>query len=275
MTNELAKHIWIPIQANSVLSPTVVYNTHGGRMVTGICFHTEDDEFGRITFYSLDAIKVCRGEEMPYPDDFFSQTQRKPGDPYPWVWRIENSHWLLERYQYEKEHYGQQYEWGGDVNEMLTDYSHYHFHFHDEFVDVIARGFWYEKNHESLLDIELPPDHPLLPLQEIKVRHFEKHAIKYKVVDNPLPAEEIVSNTAFCPQPLFEIHSEFEGKYSLDISATFLRRNGKLITVVKPRFSRAIHTSEEMTPFEEIQSLYESSLAKVADRRKQMKENRK
>ena len=273
MTKQLAKPIWIPVQADNVLAPIVVYDGHDSKIVTGIYFRTEDDEFGRVTFNGLDAIKVCRGEYMPYTDDDFTQAQRKPGDPYPWVWRIENSYWLLERYQYEKEHYGRSYEWGSDVNEMMTDYSHYHFHFHDQFVDVIARGFWCEKNHENLLGKELSPGHPMLCLREIKVRYFEKHGIKYKVVDNPLPEENIVNNTAFCPQVLYEIHAECDGKYSLHWSIGFLRRNGKPTTIVKPILGKPILTQEGIVSFEKIQSLYEKELAEVAQRRKQMKKN--
>jgi len=275
MTNQLAKPIWIPVQADFVLSPIVIYDSHDSKMVTGIYFRTEDDTFGRITFNGLDAIKVCRGESMPYSNDYFSQTPRKHDDPYPWVWRVENSLWHLERYQYEKEHYGRSYEWGGDVNEMLTDYSHYHFHFHDQFVDVIASGFWYEKSHENLLGKELPPGHPMLRLQEIKVRHFEKHGIKYKVIDNPLSEEELVHNTAFCPQTLYEIHSEYEGKYSLHWPIKFQRRNDKPTTIVKPIIGKPILVQEGIVPFEKIQAQYEKELAEVAKRRKQMKKHHK
>lgn len=275
MTNQLAKPIWIPVQADLVLPPVVVYGQSDGIKVTGIYFHTEDDEFGRITFNALDAIKVCRGESMPYSNDYFSQAQRKYGDPYPWVWRVENSLWHLERYQYEKEHYGRSYEWGGDVNEMLTDYYHYHFHFHDQFVDVIARGFWYEKSHENLFGKELPSGHPMLSLQEINVRYFEKHGIKYKVINNTLHEEELVHNTDFCPQILYEIHSEFNEEYSLHWFTEFLRRNCKPTAIVKPVFGRPILTQEGIVSFEKIQAQYEKELAEVAKRRKQMKKYHK
>ena len=274
MTNQFAKPIWIPVQACSVRSPTVIYDDHDSEMVTGIYFRTEEDEFGRITFDGLDAIKVCRGECKPYSDEFFSQTPRKPGDPYPWVWRIEDSLWHLERYQYEKDHYGRSYEWGGNVNEMLTDYSHYHFHFHDQFVDVIARGFWYETSHDSLFGKELTSGHPMLPLPEIKVRFFEKHGIKYKVIDNPLTEEELVHNTAICSQTLYEIHDECEGRYSLHWFVELLQRNGKPTAVVKTMLGKPILTQERIVPFEKIQAQYEAELAEVAKRRKKMKNNR-
>lgn len=67
-----------------------------------------------------------------------------------WVYKIENTQWLTERFQYENKNYGCSYEFGGNVNEMLTDFNHYLFSFHDQFVEVIARGFWFEKSEKIL-----------------------------------------------------------------------------------------------------------------------------
>jgi len=93
MTEQFAKPIWIPVQANIGPPPTVVYDTYGdfklppgininnhtsgGKTITGIYFLTKDNEFGRITFDGLDAIKVCRGEYFPYLHEFSSQTSRE------------------------------------------------------------------------------------------------------------------------------------------------------------------------------------------------------
>jgi len=155
---------------------------------------------------------------------------------------------------------------------MLTDYSHYHFHFDSQFVDVLARGFWFEKSPENLFAKELPPGHPLRCLQEIKIRHFEMQDLKYKVVDNPLPEEEIVNNTAFCPQTLYEIHSECDGKYRLNFSIKLLRRNGKLVTVV-PFFSNDIPAPEGIFPFEKIQVQFEERLPGIVERTKHINKN--
>ncbi len=114
---ELVKRISIPVEADSVLSPDVYY----GDKLTGIYFHTSDDQFGRITFNNLDAIKICRGEMMPY--EYNWETHERG----VWVFKIENSKWLTERFNYESDHYGSSYEFGGNVNEMLTGFSHYLF----------------------------------------------------------------------------------------------------------------------------------------------------
>ena len=115
----------------------------------------------------------------------------------------------------------------------------------------------------------------MLHLQEIKVRHFEKHGIKYKVVYSPLPEEEIANNTACCPQTLYEIHSECDGEYSLNWEAKLLRRNGKPTTIIEPIFKKPILIQEGIVPFEKIQAQFEEELAEVVKRREQMKKHRK
>ena len=62
---ELAKGIIIPVVADFVLSPDVLYSDE----LTGIYFQTEDEQYGRITFENLDALKICRGEILPFPDN--------------------------------------------------------------------------------------------------------------------------------------------------------------------------------------------------------------
>jgi hypothetical protein len=49
---------------------------------------------------------------------------------------------------YENKHYGKSHEFGGNVNEMLTDLKHYLFSFHDQFMEIIARGFWFEESEQ-------------------------------------------------------------------------------------------------------------------------------
>jgi hypothetical protein len=99
---EIVKQRGIPIVADSVLTPDLHYGK-----CTGIYFITNNDKHGRITFENLDAIKICRGEYMPYEFDWESC------EDCSWIFQIENSKWLAERYGYEKECYGAAYEFGG------------------------------------------------------------------------------------------------------------------------------------------------------------------
>jgi hypothetical protein len=90
----------------------------------------EGEQWVRVTFEGLDSLRVCRGEYVPY--------EELPGK-YSAVYLVENSAWLRERHAYEAEHYRGSYEFGGDVDELLTDFQHYLFKFHDQYVEVLAR----------------------------------------------------------------------------------------------------------------------------------------
>src|SRR5262249_35019633 len=106
---ERARGIEIPYEPEFVLSPTVVY----GPPLSALYFQTKDEEAHvRVTFEGLDAIKACRGEYPPFPTDGVSS-----------VYIVEGSRWLRERHAYEATHYRGHYEWGNDVDEILTDYD--------------------------------------------------------------------------------------------------------------------------------------------------------
>lgn len=257
---ESVKSIKIPVVANSVLSPDVFY----GDNATGIYFETEDDQFGRITFNNLDAIKVCRGEAMPYEYTWGGD------DSGTWVFKIENSKWLAERFKYEKENYGNSYEFGGNVNEMLTDFTHYLFSFHDQFVEVIARGFWFEKSENSLFKQPLQQGHPFLNLPETKVEKFEVAGINYKVTFNPTSVDQLVIDSQYCEQPLIEIAIELEGEYSALQRLVIMQRRGKLISALRPSFGLPVFEKEDVASFMDIKPLIEKEIFEIAERRKKM-----
>jgi hypothetical protein len=146
--------IAVPVLADSIEGPIVTY----GAGPESINLVTQDERWGRVTFEKLDSLRVSRGECEPYPSDW------KEGDPVHWVSVVAPSPWLHERYEYEKRRYSQAYEFGGDVDEMLRDFSHYVFSFHDQFVEVLCAGIWFESADECIGAQELGPNHPLLDL---------------------------------------------------------------------------------------------------------------
>lgn len=148
----IARRMPVEVKADLVLSPVV----HYGEPFTSLLFPIEDGGEGRITFENLDALSVCRGEAPPF---------KLSGKGNSWVSIIENSPWLMQRYEYESEHYRNVYEFCGDVDEMLRDFRHYLFSFHDEFVEAIAAGIWIDVA-EAIDRTKLPDDHPLRPLPE-------------------------------------------------------------------------------------------------------------
>lgn len=254
---ELAKGILIPVVADFILSPDVLYS----EKFTGIYFETEDEQYGRITFEKLDSIKISRGESLPFKDNYES------GQEYPWVFKVENSKWLKERYDYEHENYGSSYEFGGNVNEMLTDFSHYLFNFHDEFIEVIAKGFWFEKDTKTLFKKELQLGHPFLNLPEINIEKFTAHNLTCQVRTNAKSQEQFISDATFCSQKLMEFALELDGNATIDNSLILFYRNEKLTTSLRSSWGNEIATFDGIAKFDDVKPHIEKFMQEVNERR--------
>ncbi len=183
---------------------------------------------------------------LPY---FYNWKNYKRGT---WIFKVCNSPLLIERFEYEQKHYGKAYEFGGNVQEMLTDFTHYVFSFHDEFIEVIARGFWFEESDKSLLHKKLMQGHPSLPLPNKKVQYLTLANKRYKIVFNPLPLETLIENTHYHEQKIFEISRAFEGKYSVDKTLVIMRRKDKLMSILRGFFGRSYFEKKGIAIFDEI-----------------------
>ena len=256
---EIAKGIIIPVVADFVLSPDVLYSDE----LTGIYFQTEDEQYGRITFENLDALKVCRGENLPYSDNW------EEGQEYPWVYKVENSNWQKERFDYEKKNYGSSYEFGGNVNEMVTDFSHYVFKFHDQFLEAIARGFWFEQDEKSLFKRELQAGHPFLNLSDSNAEKFVSHNLTCQLRTNSKPQEKLITDAKFCSQKLIEFALELDGKAIVDNSLILSYRNGKLISSLRGYFGKPIVEFDGIARFDDAKPYIDKYMNEVYERRKE------
>lgn len=257
---EIAMGFKVPFKADSVLSPQV----HYGEPVTGIYFVCDDDNHGRITFENLDSIKVSRGEYFPFKNEW------KAGQPYYWVTKIKNSKWLIERYNYEATHYGSSYEFGGNVDEMLSDFNHYVFSFHDQFVEVIARGIWFEKDSESLLGKDLSNGHPFLPISTDTMIKFEAHGLICQARINPISKDTLRNNALFCSQKLIEFALELDGKTSINHSLLLSYRNNECISSLRGYFGKPILFFKDIVTIDVVKPQIEAYMKEVAMRRKKM-----
>jgi hypothetical protein len=255
---ELAKGIVIPVIADSVLSPDVFY----GDSLTGIYFQTQDDQYGRITFESLDALKICRGEYLPYPDNW------NEGQQFTWVYKVENSNWQKERYNYEKQNYGSSYEFGGNVEEMQTDFNHYLFKFHDEFIEVIAKGFWFEQDTVSLFKRGFQDGHPFLDLPDSNAEKFVAHSLTCQIRRNQKATEELMSNAEFCSQKLIQFALELEGKTSINNTLVLSYKNGRLISSLRGNFQKEIVEFDGIAELNDVKPYIEKYMKDVFERRK-------
>jgi len=264
---EIMKPIKIPVIADSVLSPDLLYDGERGTsilFITNTSKNLEDDKHGRITFENLDAVKICRGECYPYELDWSTKERGI------WVFQVENSQWQKERYEYEKKHYGSSYEWGGDVNEMLTDFKHYLFSFHDQFIEAIARGFWFEEAEQSLFKKELTAGHPFLQLPADNHETITVQSIKCQIWKNPKPKEQLAHDAQFCSQKLYEFALMLEDDsrpLRAENTLVLAYRNGKLISILTGYFSRQEAVFDGIASLEQVKPLVEKYMAEVHERR--------
>ncbi len=257
---EIARGFNVTVEADSVDSPMVIYGGAG----TAILFTTEIEKYGRVTFEGLDALKVCRGENCPYENDW------KKGSPYRWVSKVENSLWLTERHAYESKYYKHAYEFGGDVDEMLSDYSHYLFSFHDEFVEAISSGVWFEESETPFTERELTEGHPFLPLPMESMEFIKAHEIKCQVRLTQLSDSQLIENANYCSQPIMEFAPELDGSASVSMCLRLRKRNGKVCSILDKSFGGETAVFDGIAKLEDVKPHIESWLCGIRERRREM-----
>lgn len=258
---QLAHGLVVPLVADSVASPIVNYG--GG--LTSINFLTKDECWGRVTFEKLDSIRVSRGEYAPYP--------AAPDEEhlFNWVTTVSDSQWLRERYDYEKRHYGTAYEFGGNVEEMLTDFSHYAFSFHDQFVEVLSAGIWFEVADAPLGNSEPGSNHPLKPLPESAItERFQAHGIVCQVRRNPLSTDDLTRNAKYCSQRVLDVATELDGRSSTYWTVSLRVRDGVLKCSLRSYFGKEDQRYDAIPSLADIRPQIDGWLAEVLQRRKKM-----
>ncbi|WP_224243180.1 hypothetical protein [Hyalangium gracile] len=157
-----------------------------------------------MTFEAFDSLRVCRGEYVPYEYE---------DEEYSGVFLVENSAWLQERHAYEAKHCRRSCEFGGDVDEMLTDFK------------LFARGVWFEASRRRFVLGARPKAHPLAELPESRTtQRFTVAGITCQVRTDPRPLEELVKGARYCSQPLFHFALELEGRPRVSRSVVLRER---------------------------------------------------
>ena len=257
----------VPLIADPVAGPTVIYGEEleSGGTLTSIEFLTEDDGWARVTFERLDSIRVSRGEYDPYPRDW------KRGDAIHWVSEVIPSPWLLERYEYEKQHYGQAYEFGGDVNEMLRDFSHYVFTFHDQFIEALSAGIWIERFDESSDSEKVSATHPLRDLRRPATPDLiEAYGMVCEVWPNTRPMDQILEDAKLCSQKLFQFALVLDMVQDVNWTLAVRVHHGKVRSSLRPSFGPVHATFDGVATLAHVRPHVESWLQEVMERRKRM-----
>ena len=257
----------LPVTADPVAAPTVTYHEilKSGEVLTSIKFLTVDGGWARVTFEHLDSILVSRGEYDPYPRDW------KPGDQSHWVSEVVPSPWLLERYEYEKMHYGQAYEFTGDVNEMLRDFSHYVFRFHDQFVEALSTGIWLERFDESSDGQEVSATHPLRDLPRPTTPDLiEAHGLAVEIWPNTRRMDQILADARLFSQKLFQFALISDNIANLSWTLAVRVRHGQVRSTLRPGIGSVRATFEGVASLEDVRPHVESWLQEVMERRQRM-----
>ena len=214
----------------------------------------DEETWWRTSFEGLDSIKVCRGEVSPYPGEI------------RWASTVENSPWLKERYLYEKENYGDSYNFDGNVDEILDEYNHYLFCFHDEFIEVIAKGIWFAPakgwslEHIPLSDLGAGAD----------ISKREAHGIAFQIRENPAPTEQLMQDAALCSQILMQFAAELDGDASVSWTLTLRKRGDQTVSILRNFFGNPVEVFEGVAELQEVLPHVESWLAGVKNRRREM-----
>lgn len=245
--------IAVPLKASYVLSPIVRY----GDPFDAVFFPLERDAesdartYGRVTFERLDSLRCCRGEYWPF--------EPEPGGS--WVHEIRESAWLKERHAYEKRFYD---------TPLLEDYRHYLLVFHDEFVEAIAEGIWFEAIGSAFTD-EMPENHPFKDLPaSLPAESFEVDRLHCDVRTNPRPLVELIAASELCSQKLFQFGLTLDGEWDPMYAAELRTVRGKPVTRLRARGYPDLLTVQGVAKVEDVLSAWKQYVAEVAARRRKM-----
>ena len=154
---------------------------------------------------------------------------------------------------------------------MLEEYSHYVFSFHDQFVEAIAAGIWFEVDDVMLGERDLDASHPLNGLAHVgAVEHFESSGIRCFVRRNPMPNDQLERAAALCSQTVLEVGAERGGSSSPSWFLTRRVRNGAGKSYLRGYFGNAVETFAEIPSLETIRPHIDQWLAEVRERRRKM-----
>lgn len=252
----------VPLTADSVASPRLVYGSLGPLSVEGgdqaytaIYFEVAArGGLGRVTFEGLDAIRGSRGEILPYQ----AAGQRKAGD---WVFVVDGSAWLGERHGYEVSHY---------ATPLLDTHQHYLFRFHDEFIEAIAEGIWFD--HADRRDpFASPASHPLrrFGLDLPGERFISASGIEWELRRSPRADNDLIYGSRYCSQRVFQLNMLLDGDNREAASIWIRTTNGVLMSRLIPSWSGEMGHLTGFAQPDDFSEQWETYLEEVAQHRRQ------
>ena len=228
------------------------------------------DKFVRASFERWDALRVCRGEHLP---ESFNPSPVPPPGRWPSFFIVQESRWLLERYEYEKKHYANAYGLGvgSSVEEMLTDFDHYLLQFHDEFVEVIAGGIWFELGDVPQAAGEWQPGHPKLGLgPEHVAESFTYKGVPCELRRSPHRLPALRQRALLCAQPVLAFALRLDGAVArVAFTLTLRERRGQTTCIWRNLLGAEMRRFDRVPSDDELRSSFTAYLDDVVARRQQ------
>ena len=254
----------VPLVADSVASPRLVYggldlSSDDGRddAYTAIYFVVAGSgSLGRVTFEGIDAVRGARGETLPYDI-------RQPRQAADWVFTVDESLWLAERHHYEVAHYS---------TPLLETHQHYTFAFHDEFVEAIAGGIWFDMA-DSARPFARPDQHPLARLDPgpDRERFRSPSGIEWELRRAVRGDADLARDSRLCSQRIYQLNLLLDGRSSEGASIWLRMRNGRTVSrLVRPWPGGEVAQREGIANPGDFEEQWEAYLAAVAQRRREM-----
>lgn len=262
----LAHPLVVPLQADSVLSPRLVYGhvsplaaaDDDDRDCDAVYFplpHNAGPGEGRVTFEGLDAVRACPGEYVPYE-------LAVPFTRGDWVYEISDSSWLSERHAYESRHYD---------TPLIGTHRHYLFVFHDEYVEAIAQGIWFDEP-DAADPRSLPRDHPLARLDGLVSAEprTSPSGIAWELRRSPKSREAVLQDSELCSQRLYQFNLVLDGR-SRESASVWLRTiDGHATSLLKRDWVGGVASVDGIAEPEDFFDAWERYVADVAGRRRAM-----
>ncbi|MFD0631665.1 hypothetical protein [Catenulispora yoronensis] len=253
------------MKADSVLSPRLAFGhlplfpDDEDYPPNAIYFSLLPDEggLGRVTFEDLDAVRGSRGEHLPYPRNV---PLTAPVATREWVFEVTDSPWLAERDAYENHHYR---------TPLLDTHQHYLFSFHDQFVEAIARGIWFDKPDPDK-PLVPSPAHPLAPFSQADPAETYRSpsGVPWELRRSSKDEATLIRDSRLCSQRLYQFNLVLDGE-SREAASVWLRTSrGRTYSRMTRNWVGELTRRDGLAEYDDFLDEWERYTAEVADRRR-------
>lgn len=255
----------VPHRPSLTYPPQLVHGPEG----TALLYPARGDRyFVRVSFEALHGFRLMGDDSPPYPEELGAVG-------YTGVYLIENSPWLRERIEQRRAgslaRYGEVETSRPQLEAMRTHLEHYLFNFHDESVEVLARGIAFETSRRPFALDAPPKRRPWEDLSSRRVtERFVVAGIRCQVRTHPLPLEELLEQARYCSVPRYQFALEGLGAASVVASLRLRVRWGQTYSLWSGHFSATTTRLPGLVSLEEAKALIEPYIREVAERRREM-----